>query len=190
MKEKTTTPAGLKIGYKVKLLPKHYGSFDYDVSETYTINEIGSNGRDIHIVDSKGNDRSWWDDDKFELVSSEPDYMKQFKAATKLIGKKVSYVNGSFAHIKVKNVVLVSKESTSNKSDLVHDYLKTHEFCVVCTDSGVCVPFESVTPLGEYKELKISDEYTAKVYEDKVVVGCQTIPLDTVKELIKLAENI
>lgn len=185
-----TTLTGKKIGDKVKRLPEHYGAFYYDVDETYIISKISRCGKDIHICNSKGKECSWWDDNKFKLVSSEPDYLEQFREATKLIGKKVSYDNMGTSHMKVNNVVLISKESKTHKSGFVEKYLDTHEFCVVCIDGYVSIPFEKVTPEEEYKELKISDEYTAKVYEDKVEVGCQTIPLDTVKELIKLAESI
>lgn len=181
-----TKLTGKKIGDEVKRIPQPCDGF-YHSTEIYTIVEIAKDT--IRIEDSNGMNCGWWDGNKFEVVISEPDYLEQFRKATKLIGKKVSYKNGyGTGSMVVTNVFLVSKESPSNKSRLVYDYLETHEFCVVCTEYARCIPFENVV-FEEYKELKISDEYTAKVYEDKVVVGGQTIPLDKVKEIIKLAED-
>lgn len=179
----------MKIGDKVKRLPQYHGSFSHDLNEIYTITQIRSRGRTICIEDSNGRDRECWDANKFELANKEPNYLEQFKEATKCIGKKGSYKDGTSSRLNIKRVVLASQNSVGDKSTLVHDYLKDHEFCVVCVDGAVCVPFESITVLN-YEELKISDQYTAQVYKDKVVVGCQTIPIDTVKELIKLSESI
>lgn len=179
----------MKIGDKVKRLPKHHRTFFYDASAIYTITQVSNLGRTIQIVDSDGKYKDRWDADKFEVVNDEPDYLRQFKEANKLIGKKGTV--GGEVSLTIKRVVLVNKDTQPGQdtSQLVRDYLKTHEFCVVCVDGDICVPFEIIT-IVKHKELKISDEYTAQVYKDKVVVGCQTIPIDTVKELIKLSESL
>ena len=40
------------------------------------------------------------------------------------------------------------------------------------------------------KELVLTDSYTAIIYKDKVVVGCQTIDIAKVKEIIKISEEL
>lgn len=42
----------------------------------------------------------------------------------------------------------------------------------------------------EYKEMKISKDYDAKVYKDKIVVGCQTISITDFKKLQKLVNEM
>jgi hypothetical protein len=36
----------------------------------------------------------------------------------------------------------------------------------------------------------LNDNYSAEVHKDKVVVGCQTFPIDKLKEIIKISENL
>jgi hypothetical protein len=39
-------------------------------------------------------------------------------------------------------------------------------------------------------EVKLNGDYTAEVTKDKVVVGCQTIPMDKVREIVELADKL
>jgi hypothetical protein len=49
---------------------------------------------------------------------------------------------------------------------------------------------EFVSRAPEYKEMKISKDYSAKVYADKIVVGCQTISITNFKKLQKLVNEM
>lgn len=51
--------------------------------------------------------------------------------------------------------------------------------------------YKSTKVLWEKKNstVKLNDEYTATIEGDEVVVGCQRIPLDKVRELVKLADE-
>jgi hypothetical protein len=42
----------------------------------------------------------------------------------------------------------------------------------------------------EFLEMKISKDYDAKVYEDRIEVGCQTITMENFKKLLKLVAKI
>jgi hypothetical protein len=49
---------------------------------------------------------------------------------------------------------------------------------------------EFVKRAPEYKEMKISRDYSAKVYADKIEVGCQTISITNFKKLQKLVDEM
>ena len=40
------------------------------------------------------------------------------------------------------------------------------------------------------KEVKLNDQYTARVFKDKIEVGCQEFSIENVKELIKTSESL
>ena len=42
----------------------------------------------------------------------------------------------------------------------------------------------------EYKEMKISKDYSAKIYSDKIEVGCQTITIENFRKLQKLVDEM
>lgn len=42
----------------------------------------------------------------------------------------------------------------------------------------------------KFKEMKISKDYTAKVYADRIEVGCQTITMDNFEKLQKLVKEV
>lgn len=42
----------------------------------------------------------------------------------------------------------------------------------------------------EYKELKLNDTYTAKIYKTHIQVGCQRISMNVAKKLVKIIENM
>ncbi len=135
---------------------------------------------------------SWWDTDKFELVeNSQPDYLQQLKDAQDIIGKRMMFGNDQYTDI-IESVAIYPKyDKGQDLSIRVRDYLKTHDYCVVAfwCDGKKSYPFEELKHAPEFKTMKIGD-YDAKVYADKIEVGCQTIPLSTVKEAVKLAESI
>lgn len=40
------------------------------------------------------------------------------------------------------------------------------------------------------KKIVLNNQYEAVIYKDKVVVGCQTIPIEKVKEILKISEEL
>jgi hypothetical protein len=173
----------MKIGDKVKRKSCYADSFTYDVNDEYIIVNL-SHG-DVKLTNHKGEDVGWWDANRFDVVA-QPDYLAQFKEAQALIGKTVE--GSSYTGFLVKSVELYLSGRPS--SVLVENYLNDHDFCVVLKNNFRSVPFEGAKIVNDFKELKISDDYTAKIYKDKVEVGCQTIPISTVEEIIKLANSL
>jgi len=41
-----------------------------------------------------------------------------------------------------------------------------------------------------FKEVKLNEEYAAQVYYDKVIVGCTTIPIEAVEEVLKVNKEM
>lgn len=63
---------------------------------------------------------------------------------------------------------------------------KNGEFAVGVSGKGFFIPLSYIEIAPKFQSLKLNDEYTAHVYEDKVVVGCQIFDIDTIKKLGKL----
>jgi len=172
----------MKTGNRVRRLKQYQDNFpggnnicivtDWRIAEI----EVSSNGHDL----------GWWDANRFEVIEEVPEYLEQFKNARKYIGKEMTYEG--YPH-KIENIQLIHKDDA--KSIAVRAYCEKHEFCVIAEwNSGVSsAPFEDMTLLPDYKELQVGD-YEAKIYSDKIVVGCQTIPISTVEEIVSLAKSL
>lgn len=134
---------------------------------------------------------SWWDTDFFDLVeNSQPDYLQQLKDAQDLVGKIMAF--GDDCTTKpIERVFIVYKDKGWNFGYRVQSYLDTHDYCVVAVwdKMAASIPVEQLRPIPEFKTMKIGD-YDAKIYADKIEVGCQTIPLSTMEEAVKLAKSI
>jgi hypothetical protein len=175
----------MKIGDKVRRLPEYQHSYyKWSLGDAVcTVTDLcsyDSSCKLSHNRESVG----MWDIWKFEIVDEAPDYLQQLKDAQSFVGQKMFYLDNV---IVLDHVKLVTKGAES--SYLVEVYLKDHDFCVVATMSnGYAIPFEKLTPIT-HKELRVGD-YDAKIYADKVEVGCQTIPLSVVEEIVKQAKSL
>ena len=47
-----------------------------------------------------------------------------------------------------------------------------------------------IKPLEQKETIKLTETYDAVVYKDKVVVSCQTIPIERVKEIVEIAKKL
>lgn len=59
--------------------------------------------------------------------------------------------------------------------------------------TGTCsLPFYAkfIKWVPKVKEIKLNDNYTAQVYKDKVVVGCQTFDKDVINKIIKAQSEL
>lgn len=112
---------------------------------------------------------------------------EQYHYAVSLIGDKAKFYNETFT---VADVSIAHKGSW-NGSTYVDDELATNEKCVaIHLDHYRSVPLSRITVLPKSHELKISDDYTARITKDNVIIGCQTIPIEIVRELVKLADSL
>lgn len=135
----------------------------------------------------------------FELVKSKNTLEAKIEYAKELVGKKV-YFTSQTTEITGKYYVdswhvTNTKPSNLGEESLVDKELKANGVCVyVLLSSGVHVPVNSerleLDKTPEYKEVKLNSSYTAKVYKDKIEVGCQTFPVSILKELTKALKEV
>lgn len=118
---------------------------------------------------------------------------EQIAFAKSAVGKTFTYNNG-------KPFVIKDWDVSRNKGDSLHSVSVWSEI----DKNGICVYLlgedKTRTPvlnkhLKEYKkpeflELKLNDSYTAKVYDGKVEVGCQTFPISILGELLNLHKQL
>ncbi len=179
----------MKVGDKVRRKTKHS---DYPWSNGDKICEvIAVRGKSSIKLSVNGVCISWWDTNLFDLVENpQPDYLQQLKDAQDIIGKRMMYGKSASTAI-IQSVSIYHKNHKEKLSIQVLEYLKTHDYCVVAfwNDRDNSYPFEELKHTPKFKTMKIGD-YDAKVYTDKIEVGCQTIPLSTMEEAVKLAKSI
>lgn len=181
----------MKVGDKVRRKTKHS---DYPWSNGDKICEvIAVRGKSSIKLSVNGVCISWWDTNLFDLVENyQPDYLQQLKDAQDIIGKRMMMVeDGRYTDIIESVAIYPKNHKEKGLSIRVRDYLSTHDYCVVAfwCDRNKSYPFEELKHTPKFKTMKIGD-YDAKVYADKIEVGCQTIPLSTVEEAVKLAKSI
>lgn len=100
-------------------------------------------------------------------------FIEALKAAKngKTIRRKCWYGHPGF--ILFNNKLVLSSNGSSG-----FDYNDTH---IEATD------WESI---NEYIEVKLNSEYAAKIYKDKIVVGCQEFPISKLQELVEASKKV
>lgn len=130
------------------------------------------------IINDLG-DRSFYMAYRFELANSLIDDIKKAKS---LIGKTVRQI--SIGETFIPEFFGVANEYNRNvdSRDLVDGYavyLENQDYISVLSD------LEEVTNI-----VNLTDDYNAIIEGDIVKVGCQNIPIEKVKEIIKLWESL
>lgn len=125
-----------------------------------------------------------WDIDRFELVDSALTIEQKIALAESIIGKEVSYLDSKVGNAKTWDIV----RKGVGASYAVNRVTERDGYCVtIRLASDLIYPVEELTiVVPEFKEHKLNDTYTAKIYDDRVEVGCQTFTKDTIKQLAKL----
>lgn len=111
---------------------------------------------------------------------------EQLILANSLVGKSVSYMGGCC--FKVNNVDVYFKGQ--KKSGSINEYLETHDICVAVSGGVYTIPVELVEIVPESIEVKLNEKHSAKVFKDKVAVGCQTFPITIIDDLKKALEEL
>jgi hypothetical protein len=192
----------MKIAYKFNnieekntLVNRHgVGHFDYVPSDEELSRYMAREGYLFH-----GSGSGCWtsgDPDKdFKIVEFENvmSLEKQIELAKSFIGKNVEYNDGALSYkVEKVNVVLSIQEALGLKicSNLVKDEIQNKGYAVVLSDDNFAHPVELVKLTTKSKEVVLNDRYTAKVYTDKIKVGCQTFPISILDELIEARNSL
>lgn len=105
-------------------------------------------------------------------------------------------------HSKAEQIAAAHMLAALNGNCKICEYMLEkpyEEFPFVCFggDSIIGYPkkmnaldFNEITTEQKYREVILSDSYTAKVYADKVKVGCQTFAINKIREILKASEKL
>jgi hypothetical protein len=77
--------------------------------------------------------------------------------------------------------------------DIISGYGVRLNTAIITTGYNYNFPAQSIEIVKRkprYKEMKISKDYTAMVYSDKIEVGCQTITIEDFRKLQKLVDEM
>lgn len=108
----------------------------------------------------------------------------QIEIAKSLLGKTVKFeTNVEFT---VKDIKVLFSDTQPNVTANTSKVLKTQGFVVVVTNGIHFVSVTDVRLAPEFIDFKLNDSYSAKIYKDKVVVGCQTFTKEVVLALAGL----
>lgn len=177
---------GANLKYAINMKPTSYPckmkcvdrglNADLTNGKIYTILDYDTDQYEIEQND-KG-DRSWYNVERFTLVENLTTDEK-IALAESYVGKKVIYKNET---IRITDWQLVKKGE--NSSFIVNENADKNGFCIAVRAGGRIFPVEDVTLASEIiTNVELSSSYTAKVYADKVVVGCQTISKEKVEQI-------
>lgn len=100
----------------------------------------------------------------------------------------------SDSKIRKFNYVSIRYKGDGKAPAVVSNFINRNnrQFCVTLSDGESYVPYEllMVKPKKEFVEVELNSRYTAEVYKDKIVVGCQTFPTSILDKLADALEEI
>lgn len=121
---------------------------------------------------------------RFKLHENTSDLISQVKKAETLLGKRVLSVNNK--PFTVDGVRVVNKHCIPSWAD--SDLVDKQGFAVYLEDEDDYIEISDAKEVTNV--LKLTDSYDAVIGDGVVTVGCQTIPIDTVREIVRLADSL
>lgn len=164
------------------------GNYYITEGKQYTVNDIMEDDGTIRVTDDQG-DEGWYHTNRFHLV--EQGLFILIAKAQSLLDKY--YTHGTAMRHKCTRIKVYLQEPDFNNgtgSGFARDMFKELGYAVVVGDASCEFDVRNVKEVPNFKELVLTPDYTAEVYADKVIVGCQTIPYDKVVELLKTMDGL
>ena len=93
----------------------------------------------------------------------------------------------------IVNVRVVMSDSEPDLTCRVVELLQTNPWVVcIVSDLNTTLPImdKNFNSVPTNKTIKLTSDYDAVVYKDKVVVGCQTIPVEKIEEILTIVEEL
>tara|TARA_R110002167_G_scaffold98020_1_gene258221 strand:- start:3896 stop:4438 length:543 start_codon:yes stop_codon:yes gene_type:complete len=160
---------------------------DVTFGQKYIVTSISDDCKSLRIVDDNA-DRNWikWSDCSHHLADNDIDRAKG------LVGKNVRLTGeGEVSDIEIYAWSVWNKFQVQedNGHDEITRLIERDGYCVTVEDEdGYSHTLTNITVLTN--RIKLNAEYTAVIKGNDVVVGCQTIPIEKVKEIIKRHEDL
>jgi hypothetical protein len=142
----------------------------------------------------ENNDPMGWAGTEYaELVLIDrPSLEEQIKLAKSMVGKEFIWGDSPFKATEWK---ITNSLSSRVHSGSVYDEVAEFGVCVYLQSVGgmqcpvLCEDLiEVIKP--KFIEVTLNGTYNAKVYEDKIEVGCQTFPISILEDLVKASREI
>jgi hypothetical protein len=165
----------MKIGDKIKYVDESCDSFTH--GKIYTITGFDSCGDPEMYNDNAVPDCYYTD--SFECITAS----LSFSDAIALIGTKVQYKDKPFL---VEAVTVFNKYYGSTNATIKSE-VKEHGYSIVLENDDDFAPLSEVEVIPMVIDL--TDDYNAVIDGDNVVVGCQTIPIQKVRDILDLYER-
>lgn len=168
----------MKTGDKIECVGPIHGCNGLTIGKIYTVDSVGSSDGDPCFINDRG-DSSRYCAFRFKVVTNT--LQDQIDKAISLIGKTVEhdYVTFTVTDWGIGNRFSDFSKITNNLVD------------------GVCVYVENDTEIAPLCELKIvdnliklTDDYNATIEGNVVKVGCQTIPIEKVEQILELYKKL
>ena len=158
---------------------------DVTFGQTYIVAKISNDCKSLRIVDDNA-DKNWiiWSDCSHHLADN------NINRAKRLVGKNVRLTEeGEVRDIEIYAWSVWNKFQDEDDDDEITRLIERDGYCVTVEDEdGYSHTLTNITLLTS--RIKLNDEYTAVIIGNDVVVGCQTIPIEKVKEIIKRHEEL
>jgi len=172
-----------KVGDKITV---NGGSYtDVTIGQQYIVTRISGACESLQIIDDN-EDTNWirCSDCSHHLGDNDIDRAKG------LVGKNVHVIEeGVVSDIKIHAWSVCNKFQDSGEDKETTRLIERDGYCVTVEDEvGISHTLNNITVVSN--RIKLNAEYTAVIKGDDVVVGCQTIPIEKVKEIIKRHEEL
>lgn len=180
-----------KAGDKVRCIDDGLYHSQLTIGKIYTIVEVRTEGYSIpilRIINDSGEENGYYET-RFEPEVVKPTIDDLVTLGKSLIGKTCKYIYGGNA-VPEKIVVFLDEEDAGNSSFVVKEEFEKSGFCVAIKYGGNAVPVQTLTLIKDVETIKLTDDYDAIVYKDRVEVGCQTIPRAKLEELMKVMNSL
>lgn len=174
----------MKKGDKIKCIKFDNGLC---VGAVYTVESVGEGlgGPTVHL---EGKVSPYYQS-YFEPEDSLFQLKEDIELAKKAIG---NVVNHECYYYPIKGYDIILDEESAKKASLsCLAFFRKNGYCVALTTSrDGHVPAGACTLINPSINFQLNEKYSAKIFRDKVEVGCQTFPASVIEELYNKMKSL
>lgn len=157
----------------------------------YIVLQTSSDGNEIRINHDDGNG-AWYYSNRFKLSTSvtNSELFKSIELAQSFIGKR--FTHGTTKSVGSRVKVYLSKEEFDGYGSLSANIEFTKRGYAVCVhgENDYEYPVHDIELVPSSITMKLTQDYDAIIYANKVEVGCQTISKSVLSELLLQMEKL
>jgi hypothetical protein len=181
-----------KVGDRLKVIDNDCRQGQIKIGATCKVIHTENFGRSVKVKfdDSSNWTENYLDSDRFELLPSRT-LEQDLELARTFLNKDVVSRNGG-EKFTVKRIKVYLKEDGEhrNSSVTVMGEIEKNGYCVTLIGNKYHIPVSDAVEPPISKTVKLNDTYNAVVTKTEVKVGCQTFPINKIRELIEANESL